>query len=60
MQLREEEEEEHLVEDWGVRERRRLAATARVVCEHVCGRVVCWCFYAKKAWQINPVCYTGL
>ena len=45
MQLREEEEEEeeeeNLVEGQGVRERRRLAAAARVVCVHVCGGVVC-------------------
>ena len=50
MQLqREEEEEEDLVEGQGVRERRRLAAAAHVVCVHVCGGVVCRCFYAKKA-----------
>ena len=42
------EEEEDLVEGQGVRERRRLAAAARVVCVHVCGGVVCRCFYAKK------------
>ena len=53
LQLREEEED--LVEGHGVRERRRLAAAASVVCVHVCGGVVCRCFYAKK--QIKPVCY---
>ena len=52
MQLREEEEEEEkedLLECQRVRERRRLAAAARVVCLHVCGRVVCRCFCVKKA-----------
>ena len=51
MQLREEEEKEEvdLVEGQGVRERRRLAAAAHVVCVHVCSGVVCRCFYAKKA-----------
>ena len=56
MQLREEEEKEEeekeemdLVEGQGVRERRRLAAAAHVVCVHVCGGVVCRCVYAKKA-----------
>jgi len=38
-----------LVEGQGVRERRRLVAAARVMCVHVCGGVVCRCFYAKKA-----------
>ena len=33
----------------GVRERRRLAAAACVVCVHVCSGVVRRCFYAKKA-----------
>ena len=39
------------MEGQGVRERRRLAAAARVhvVCVHVCGGFVCRCFYAKKA-----------
>ena len=46
---KEEEEEVDLVECQGTRERRRLAATARVVCVHVCGRVVCRCFCVKKA-----------
>ena len=56
LQLREEEEEEEdLVEGQGVRERRRLAAAAHVVCVHVCGGIVCRCFNAKK--QIKPVCY---
>ena len=48
MQLREEEEED-LVEGQGVRERRRLAGAARVVCVHVCGRVVCTCSYTMRA-----------
>ena len=48
MQLREEEEED-LVEGQGVRERKRLAAAAYVVCVHVFGGVVCRCFYVKKA-----------
>ena len=47
-----------LEEGQRVRERRRLAAAARVVWVHVCGRVVCMCFYAKKTDK--PVCYTGL
>jgi len=38
-----------LEEGQRVRERRRLAATARVVWVHVCGVFVCRCFYAKKA-----------
>ena len=38
-----------LEEGQRVRERRRLAAAARVVCVHVCTGVVCRCFYAKKA-----------
>ena len=58
MQLREEEEED-LVEGQGVRERRRLAAAARVVCVHVCGRVVCRCFYAKKA-DLAGLLYRGV
>ena len=49
MQLREEEEEEDLVEGQGVRDRRRLAAAAHVVWVSVGGGVVCRCFYAKKA-----------
>ena len=50
MQLqREEEEEEDLVEGQGVRERRRLAGAACVVWVDVGGRVVCRCYYAKKA-----------
>ena len=55
---KEEEEEVDLVECQGTRERRRLAATARVVCVHVCGRVVCRCFCVKKANK--PVRYTRL
>ena len=48
LQLREEvEEEEDLVEGQGVRERRRLAAAARVVCVHVCSGNVR--FYSKNA-----------
>ena len=50
MQLREEEKEkEDLVECQGVRERRRLAAAAHVVCVHMYGRVVCRCFCVQKA-----------
>ena len=45
MQLREKEEED-LVEGQGVRKRRRLAAAA-LLCLHVCGGIVCRCFYAK-------------
>ena len=37
-----------IVECQGARERRRLAAAARVVCVHVCGKDMCRCFYAKK------------
>ena len=37
------------MEGHGARERRRLAAAARVVCVHVWGGDVCRCFYAKKA-----------
>ena len=44
-----EEEEEDLMEGQGVKERRRLAAAARVVCVHVCNGVVRRCVYAKKA-----------
>ena len=40
---------QYLVDGQGVRERRRLAAAACVVCVHVWGGVVCRCFYAKKA-----------
>ena len=58
LQLREEEEEvEDLVEGQGVRERRRLAATAHVVWVHVCGGVVCRCFCVR---QIKPACYARL
>ena len=56
MQLREEEEED-LVEGQGVREKRRLAAAAYVVCVQCVAGLCVGVFMQRR--QTKPVCCTA-